>query len=197
MTPGLTVLPFLSCRKILSPFSPSGSAIAAAAWHVMCHCNLPLLANNGCVGICGIRAYPESRNSGSQGAREVFGLRRGREMAMKRISVLVGTWASVVVVAGVCLAAEPRRPGNQPAAGTRSVPPNNSGFSSVRLPARRPMRRPKMPPIPPPAHSKIAPLLRATIGTRPTVTATPPTVTRSTRSSPMVTPIRPTATCRA
>ncbi|MGO9112428.1 MAG: hypothetical protein ACLP9L_24625 [Thermoguttaceae bacterium] len=58
---------------------------------------------------------------------------------MRRISVLVGTWTSVAIIAGVCLAADPKRPGNQPAApvspqaapaagGLRYVtPPSNSG----------------------------------------------------------------------
>jgi len=61
---------------------------------------------------------------------------------MKRIFVLVGTWTSIVVVAGQCLAADPKRPGNQPVVpawqqsaspggGLRNVNPPNNGRNVV------------------------------------------------------------------
>jgi len=54
---------------------------------------------------------------------------------MRRIFILVGTWASVVVVAGACLAAEPKKAGNQPAAPASPSPP----------PARQPAAPPSTP----------------------------------------------------
>lgn len=46
---------------------------------------------------------------------------------MQRILVSVGTWASIVFVAGLCLATDPRRPGNQPAAPASPQPAASGG----------------------------------------------------------------------
>ncbi len=48
---------------------------------------------------------------------------------MKRIFLWVGAWASVVVIAGVCLAAGPQKPGNQPAvpASPQAAPSGGAG----------------------------------------------------------------------
>jgi hypothetical protein len=54
-------------------------------------------------------------------------------MAMKHIFLLVGTWASVVVVAGICLAANPAKPVNQPAA----TPSNSANYNRAAAAARR------------------------------------------------------------
>lgn len=57
---------------------------------------------------------------------------------MKRIFVLVGTWASVVVVAGACLAAEPKKPNNQPASvpASPSPPPARPPAATKSTPAK-------------------------------------------------------------
>ena len=60
------------------------------------------------------------------------------EMAMKRIFVFVGMWASVVLVVGLCLAADPKRPANQPAASTWPQPaPAGGGSRYVTSPNYR------------------------------------------------------------
>ena len=52
---------------------------------------------------------------------------------MQRISVFVGTWASVLAIAGVCLAADPRRPNNnQPAAASPQPAPSGGAGGGLR-----------------------------------------------------------------
>jgi hypothetical protein len=56
-------------------------------------------------------------------------------MAMGRIFILVGTWASILVLAGVSLGADPRRPGNPPVAPVSPQPastaaPSGGGYAA-------------------------------------------------------------------
>ena len=54
---------------------------------------------------------------------------------MKHILVLVGVWASVGFIAGVCLATDPRKPSNQPAAPASPPPAPSTAGSRYAAPA--------------------------------------------------------------
>ena len=199
-------------------FLPSSSAMAAAAWHAICHCNSPVLANNEFVAI---------RVRNQRG--------KGHEASSYFVGML--TWG--LVLAGVCQAVDPQEIGGPPAAARLphrrdaarlprrqfrySMPPNNGGTESNARAAwlRRRLRRRLLPPrprprrrqpprqrlfrrlrtLPPPAMLPTRqpipirrPTAAAQIPTPTNTTATThPTVTHPTATTPTAT-TRPTAT---
>ena len=223
IAPGRQGPPLIFSQANLTPLLPSSSAMAAAAWHAICHCNSPVLANNELVAIC---------------VRQRKGVR-----AMKRILIFVGMLTWGLVLAGVCQAVDPKRPAAPPAAAPApapaptlpaspggcprySMPPNNGGTESNaravalrrrlrrrRPPPPRPRPRRRQPPrqrlfrrlrtLPPPAMLPTRqpipirrPTAAAQIPTPTNTTATThPTVTHPTATTPTAT-TRPTATSR-